>query len=89
MDEYYMKLAIKEARKAYKIGDTPIGCVIVYNENKKNNKMFDRIKNILNGKKFLILSKAYNKRNKLKNAIKHAEIIAIDKACKKIEDFKL
>ena len=89
MDEYYMKLAIKEARKAYKIGDTPIGCVIVYNENKKNTKMYDRVKNLLVEKKSIILSKAYNKRNKLKNTIKHAEIIAIDRACKKTGDFRL
>ncbi len=29
-DEKYMKEAIKQARKAYKIGESPIGCVIVY-----------------------------------------------------------
>jgi len=31
-DEKYMKLAIKEARKAEKIGEVPIGCVIVYED---------------------------------------------------------
>lgn len=30
-DEKYMKEAIKEAKKAYKLGEVPIGCVIVYN----------------------------------------------------------
>ena len=29
-DEKYMKEAIKEAKKAYKLGEVPIGCVIVY-----------------------------------------------------------
>ena len=29
-DERYMKEAIKQAQKAYKIGESPIGCVIVY-----------------------------------------------------------
>ena len=29
-EEKYMKEAIKEARKAYKLGEVPIGCVIVY-----------------------------------------------------------
>ena len=29
LDEYYMKLAIKEAEKARKIDEAPIGCVIV------------------------------------------------------------
>lgn len=31
-DEKYMKEALKEARKAYKLGEVPIGCVIVYEE---------------------------------------------------------
>ena len=29
-DEKYMKLAIKQARKARDLGEVPIGCVIVY-----------------------------------------------------------
>lgn len=29
-DEKYMKEALKEAHKAYKLGEVPIGCVIVY-----------------------------------------------------------
>ena len=36
-----------------------------------------------------VLARAYNKRNKDKNAISHAEILAISKACKKIKDFRL
>lgn len=31
-----------------------------------------------------VISKAYNKREKLKNVLGHAEIIAINKACKKL-----
>lgn len=30
--EYYMKQALKEAKKAYKLGEVPIGCVIVYQD---------------------------------------------------------
>lgn len=30
MDETYMKEAIRQAKKAYAIGEVPIGCVIVY-----------------------------------------------------------
>lgn len=30
--EYYMKMALKEAKKAYKLGEVPIGCVIVYQD---------------------------------------------------------
>lgn len=69
MNEKYMKIAIKEAKKAYKKGDIPVGAVIV-----KNDK---------------IISKAYNKKEKDKNAIKHAEIIAIEKACKKLKTWHL
>ena len=31
-DETYMKQAIRQAKKAYAIGETPIGCVIVYQD---------------------------------------------------------
>ncbi len=30
VDEKYMREALKEAKKAYKLGEVPIGCVIVY-----------------------------------------------------------
>ena len=36
-----------------------------------------------------IISKAYNKREKTQNAIHHAEIIAIEKACKKLGSWRL
>lgn len=36
-----------------------------------------------------IIAKAYNKRHKNKNTLSHCEIIAIDKACKKIGDWRL
>lgn len=36
-----------------------------------------------------IVSKAYNKREKLNDVIKHAEIIAIQKACKKLKTWHL
>ncbi len=36
-----------------------------------------------------ILAKAHNTRNKTKNAINHAEMIAIKKACKKLKDWRL
>ena len=32
MDEKYMKEAIRQARKAAKLGEVPIGCVIVYED---------------------------------------------------------
>lgn len=36
-----------------------------------------------------IVSKGFNKREKSKNALMHAEIVAINKACKKLNDWRL
>ena len=36
-----------------------------------------------------IIAKAYNKKEKTKNVIKHAEIIAIERACKKLKTYHL
>ena len=36
-----------------------------------------------------IIAKAYNKRQKCQNALYHAEILAINKACKKLKSFRL
>ena len=67
--EYFMKEALKEAKKAYKKLEVPVGVVIV-----KDNK---------------IISKAYNQKEEKNSPIKHAEIIAIEKACKKLNNWRL
>ena len=67
--EKYMKIAINEAKKAYKKGEVPVGAVIVKNDE--------------------IISKAYNLRETKKNSLCHAEILAINKACKKMNNFRL
>ena len=36
-----------------------------------------------------IISRAYNTRNKTQNAINHAEVIAIQKACRKLKSWRL
>ena len=41
---------------------------------------------VKNGK---IISKGYNKREKSQNALMHAEIVAINKACKKLKSWRL
>lgn len=69
MDENYMREAIRQAKKAAKIGETPIGAVIVRDGE--------------------IISRGYNKRETKKNALLHAEIIAIDRACKKLGGWRL
>ncbi len=68
-DEAYMKEALRLAKKAYAIGDTPIGCVIVYE-----------------GK---IIARGYNRRNKDKTTLAHAELLAIKKATNIIGDWRL
>lgn len=68
-DEYYMNIALKEAKKAYLKGEIPIGAVIV-----KNNK---------------IIARGYNLKESKKNVVKHAEIIAIEKACTKLNNWRL
>ena len=67
--EKYMKAAIKQALKAYALGEVPIGCVIVHEG--------------------LIIGRGYNRRNTDKNTLAHAEITAINKASKKIGDWRL
>ena len=90
-DKYFMDLVIKEAHKAYQNDDVPIACIIVYNKNQKNKKMLELMSKHfdLKDKTKIILSKAYNKRNKEKDATAHAEILAIKKACKRIKDYRL
>ena len=67
--EKYMKEALKQAKKAYALGEVPIGCVIVYEDQ--------------------IIARGYNRRNTDKNTLAHAEITAINRASKKIGDWRL
>ncbi len=69
MNIKYMKEAIKEAKKATKIGEVPIGCVIVYEDK--------------------VIARGYNKRNTKKTTLAHAELLAIQKASKKLGDWRL
>lgn len=69
MEEKFMELAIKEAKKAYEKLEVPIGAVIV-----KDGK---------------IIARAHNLRETKKQACAHAEILAIEKACKKINAWRL
>ena len=68
-DEKYMKEAIRQAKKAYKIGEVPIGCVIVYEDQ--------------------IIARGYNRRTIDKNTLAHAELAAIRKASRKMDDWRL
>ena len=68
-DEFFMAEALKEARRAYDMGEVPIGCVITQG-----------------GK---IIARAANERVTRANALSHAEIMAIDTACKAVGDWRL
>ncbi len=68
-DEYYMRLAIEEAKKAEEIGEVPIGAIIV--------------------KDGQIIARAHNLRETQQRAIAHAEVLAIDEACKAIGSWRL
>lgn len=69
MQEYFMKQALKEAEKAYKKLEVPVGAVIV--------------------KDGTIIARGYNQKETKKDTTKHAEIIAIQKASKKLGSWRL
>jgi len=64
-----MKEALKEAKKAYKKGEIPVGAVLV-----------------IDGQ---IISRAYNKKESINDPTAHAEILAIRKACKTLNNWRL
>lgn len=64
-----MEEAVKQAEKALKKNEVPIGAVVVQNDK--------------------IISRGHNQRERKQNAVKHAEIIAIEKACKRLKSWRL
>ena len=67
--EYYMRQALKEAEKAYKKLEIPVGAIIV-----KDGK---------------IIARAHNQKETKTDTTKHAEILAIQKASKKLNSWRL
>lgn len=67
--EYYMKQALKEAEKAYKKLEVPVGAIIVKDEK--------------------IIARTYNQKESKTDTTKHAEILAIQKASKKLNSWRL
>ena len=64
-----MQEALKEAKKAIKKLEVPVGCVIVKDEK--------------------IIARAHNQKETKTDTTKHAEIMAIQKASKKLEAWRL
>ena len=69
MEEKFMEEALKEAGKAYKKLEVPIGAVIV-----KEGK---------------IIARGHNQKEEKQDTTMHAEIIAIKKASKKLNNWRL
>ena len=68
-DQFYMKIALEEARKAGAIGEVPIGAIVV-----KDNE---------------VISRAHNLRESTQDPTAHAEHIAIQKAAKQLNSWRL
>ena len=68
-DEYYMGLALEEAKVAFDNREVPIGAVIV-REN-------------------IVIARAHNLREFAKDAIAHAEVLAIQRACNFLGGWRL
>lgn len=69
INEKFMKEALKEAQKAYKKLEVPVGAIIV-----KDGR---------------IVARAHNLKETKNDTIKHAEILAIEKASKKLSNWRL
>lgn len=69
MQEKFMKLALKEARKAYDKEEIPVGAVIVKDD--------------------VVIARAHNVKELKNDTTRHAEIIAIQKASKKLGSWRL
>ncbi len=69
MEEKWMKEALKEAEKAYKKEEIPVGAIIVKEEK--------------------IIARGHNLKELKQTATAHAEILAIQKANKKLQNWRL
>ncbi len=65
----FMAEAVKQARRAAKRGEVPVGCVIV-----RENR---------------IIAAGYNQRERRRNSLWHAEMVAINRACRKLRSWRL
>ena len=69
MKKKYIGEVLKEAQKAYDIGEVPVGAIIIKDDR--------------------IIAAAHNTKERDKNPLRHAELIAIEKACKEIGNWRL
>ncbi len=74
-DKVYMEEALRLAREAGEAGEVPVGCVIVRNGD--------------GGERGEVIARGKNAREAEKNALCHAEIAAIDAACRALGGWRL
>jgi len=67
--ELYMRQALELAAQAARLGEVPVGALVV-----KNGR---------------IVGRGFNRREGSKNALSHAELIAIDQACRTLGGWRL
>lgn len=68
-DEYFMRLALRLARRAGQKGEIPVGCVIVRDGR--------------------ILARAANDVESRRDVTRHAELVALSKAARKLNNWRL
>ena len=68
-DEYFMKKALHQAKRAAAKGEIPIGCVIVQGDK--------------------IVARGFNQRLTKHSTLAHAEMTAIDRASRRLGDWRL
>ncbi len=68
-DEAYMRLALEQAKLAATLGETPIGAVLVWEDE--------------------VIAQTCNRRELDKLATAHAELLAINEACRKLGGWRL
>ena len=68
-DIFFMDKALELAKRAFDMGEVPVGAVVVRNGE--------------------IIGKGYNLRENLKSAVSHAEVLAIEEACRSVGSWRL
>lgn len=74
-DKHYMEMALREAQRAADAGEVPTGCVIVHVP--------------ANGNRPVVIARAHNQVETLKDPTAHAEMIAITQATSARGDWRL
>ena len=76
-DVFYMKRALELAEYALSLGEVPVGAVAVWEDDEKRGIVSE------------IVGEGYNRRESGKNALYHAEMDAINSACKRLGGWRL